>query len=93
MTTNQVDIINPEDFIQQVLEKSIPVFICHVIMVDGASSEVHLLQKAQISSTTSEKVTHSKAYKDFEDLFSIKTAGHLPSHKDHDHTFDLINSK
>ena len=43
MTTNRVDIINPEDFIQLALEESIPAFICHVIMVDGAAPEVHLL--------------------------------------------------
>ena len=93
MTTNRVDIIDPEDFIQQVLEESIPAFICHVIMVDGAPPEVHPSRRAQISSTTAETVTLPEAYKDFEDVFSIENAGHLPPHEDHDHAIDLIDGK
>ena len=34
-----------------------------------------------------------EAYKDFEDIFSIKNTSYLAPHKDHDHTIDLIDNK
>ena len=46
MTINQVDIINLEDFIQQILEESILVFICYIILIEGYSLKVHLFQMA-----------------------------------------------
>lgn len=46
MTIYQVDIIVPEDFIQQLLEESIPVFIYHIIIVEVSLSDVHTFRKA-----------------------------------------------
>lgn len=93
MTTNRVDLIDPEDFIEQVLEESTPVFICHVIMIEGYLPEVHPSRLAQISAATAETVILPEAYKDFEDVFLVENAGHLPLHEDHDHAIDLIDGK
>ncbi len=35
MTTNQVDIIDMEDFIPQMLKESTPAYFCHLIMMEG----------------------------------------------------------
>ena len=35
MTTNWVDLIEPEDFIQQVLEESVQANVSHVIMIES----------------------------------------------------------
>ena len=93
MTTNQVEIINSEDFIQKVLQESTPAFIFYVILVESSLPEIHPLQRAYISSVTTETVTLPKAYKDFEDVFFAENTSHLPPHKDHDHAIDLINGK
>ena len=91
MTTNRVDFIGPQEFIEQVLEESAQAYICHVIMVEDGPPHVHPSRIAQISTTTSQPVILPEAYKDFEDVFSIKNAGHLAPHEDHDHAIDLID--
>ena len=60
-------------------------------MVEDDPSHIHPFRIAQISTTTSQLVILPKAYKDFEDIFSITNAGHLASHKDHNYASDLIN--
>lgn len=55
--------------------------------------QVHPSQIAQIFSTTANPTTIPKAYKDLEDLFSIKNASHFSVHKDHDHAISLIDNK
>ncbi len=47
----------------------------------------------RISTATAKTVTLSEVYNDFEDVFSIDNAGHLPLNEDHDHAIDLINGK
>lgn len=47
----------------------------------------------QISAAATKTVTLLEAYKDFGDIFSIKNAGHLPPHKDHNHAINLIDGK
>ncbi len=37
MTTNRVDLIEPEDFIQQMVEEFTPTYVCHVIMIQSFS--------------------------------------------------------
>ena len=64
-----------------------------MIIIDGALTKVYPSQRAQISSTTAKTVTLTEAYKDFEDVFSVEKAGHLPPHEDHDHAIDLIDGK
>ena len=92
-TTNRVEIINPEDFIQQVLHESAPAFICHVVMIESCPLEVHPSRIAQIAAATTEPVIIPEAYKDFEDVFSTKNASQLPPHEDHDHAIDLVDGK
>lgn len=46
MTTNQVDIINLKDFMNQMFDKCTKTCICYLVMIDGNFSEVYLLQKA-----------------------------------------------
>ncbi len=70
MTTNRVDLIEPEDFIQQMLEKSTPAYVCHVIMIEGCPPQVHPSRMTQISPATAKTVTLPEVYKDFEDVFS-----------------------
>lgn len=41
MTTNRVDFIEPEEFIQQVIEDSAQAYICHVIMIEDGLPHVH----------------------------------------------------
>lgn len=91
MTTNRVDLIDHEDFIQQVLEESTPAFICHVILIDRCPSEVHPSRMAQISAAPIKTVTLLEAYMDSEDVFSVENAGHLPPYEDHDHAIDLVD--
>lgn len=62
-------------------------------MVDVAPLKVYSLQKTQISSIITSRITLFKAYKDYKNMFSIKNTGHLPSHKYHDHAIDFIDSK
>lgn len=71
MTTSRVNIIEPEDFIQQVLEKSAQTYICHVIMVEDCPPNIHPSWMAQILTTNAQPVVLPGAYKDFEDVFSI----------------------
>ena len=47
MTTNRVDFIEPEEFIQQVLEDSAQAYICHVIMVEDCLPHIHPSRMAQ----------------------------------------------
>ena len=93
ITTNRVELIEPEDVIQQVLEESAQAYLCHVIMIEGCPPQVHLSRIARISSATTEPVKIPEAYNDFEDVFSTKNAGHLPVHEDHDHAIDLVDDK
>lgn len=93
MITNQVNLINPENIIQQVLEKSILIFICHLIMVDSPPPEVHPLQKTRNFSTITQTITFHKTYKDFEDVFWIKNTGHLPLNKDQNYAINFIDGK
>ena len=93
MTINWVDIIDSEDFIWQVFEKSISELICHMIIVDDAFLKVYPLPRAQIFSTTAKTIIFPKAYKDFEDVFLVKNTGHLLLHKDHDHVINLVDGK
>ena len=93
MTTNRVELIEPEDVIQQVLEQSAQAYFCHVIMIESYPPQVHPPQMAQISSTTTEPVTIPEVYNDFEDGFSTENAGHLPVHEDHAHAINLMDDK
>ena len=70
MTTNRLDLIEPEDFIQQILEKSAPTYVYHVIMIEGYPLQVHPSQMTQILAATAKIVTLPEVYKDFEDVFS-----------------------
>ena len=53
MTTNCVDFIEPQEFVQQVLEESAETYICYFIMVEDDPPYVHPFRIAQISTTTS----------------------------------------
>lgn len=86
-------IINPEDFIQQVLHKLAPAFIYHLVMIESCPPEVNLSQIAQISAVRTELVILPKAYKDFKNVFLTKNAGQLLPHKDHDHAINLVDGK
>ncbi len=81
--TNQVDLIKPEDLIQQLSEKSVPIFVFHVIMIKSYPSQVHISQMAQIWAATPKTVPLPQEYKHLEDVFSTENAGHLPLHEDH----------
>lgn len=93
MTTNYVDFIEPEKFIQQVLEESAQTYICHVIMIEDCPPHVHFSRMAPVSATIAQPVTLLKAYKNFENVFYIENAGHLALHKNYDHAIDLINNR
>ena len=93
MRTNQVEFIEPEEFIYQVLEESPQAYLYHIIVIESYLPQIHLFQMAQIFSAIAKPVTISEAYKDFEDVFYTKNAGHLPVHKDHDHAIDLVDDK
>lgn len=62
-------------------------------MLEASPPEVHLLRKAQIFTITAKTVTLPNTYKDFEDVFSVENAAHLPLHKDHDHAINLVDGK
>lgn len=62
-------------------------------MIKGSPLEVYSSQRAQICSATIKTVTLLEAYKDFEDVFLVKNAVYLPSHKDHNHAMNLIDGK
>ena len=64
-----------------------------VTTVVHCPSQVHFSRIARISSATVKLVTISKAYKDFEDVFSIKKTGHLLLYKDHNHAIDIMDNK
>ncbi len=93
MTTNQVDLIEPANFIQQLLEESTPAYIWHVIMIKDYPSQVQFSQIAQISAGITDTVTLPEVYKDFEDVFFTQNVGHLPFYQDHEHDIDLIDGK
>ena len=42
MTIYRVELIEPENFIQQVLEESAQAYLCHVIMIEASPHQVHL---------------------------------------------------
>ena len=90
MTTNRVDLIEPEDFINQVLEESVPAYVCHVTMIESCLPQVQFFWMAQISIATTETVTLPEAYPDLEDVFSAENAGHLPIHVDQNHVIHFI---
>lgn len=92
-TTNQVEIINLEDFLQQVLYKLALAFICHVVMIEVCSPEIHPSQSAQISAATTKPVILLKNYKNFEDVFLTKNARHLSLYKHYDHAINLVDGK
>lgn len=92
-TTNQLEIINSKDFIQEVLYKSVPVFICHVAIIESSLLEMHLSQIAQISVATTELVILTNVYKDFEDSFLTKDASKLLPHKDYNHANNPLDDK
>ena len=91
--SKQVNIIDPKDFIQQLLQKSASLLVCHLIIMEGCPTEVHLSCISQVSTTTSELLILLEAYKDFKDVFSIENVGHLPLNKDHHHVIDCVDSK
>ncbi len=62
-------------------------------MIEDCPPKVHPSQIAQILSATTKTVIFPEAYKDFEDVFSLESAGHLPLHEDHDHAINLIDGK
>lgn len=62
-------------------------------MIEGCPLEMNLSQRAQISSIAAETVTLLKNYKDFNDIFSVENAGHLPLYKDHYHAIHLVDGK
>lgn len=64
-----------------------------MFLINRAFSEFHSLQRAQIFSTNAETIILSKVYKDFENLFLVKNACYLPSHKDHNDAINLVDSK
>ncbi len=93
MTINRVDLIELEDFIQQILKESTSAYVLYVIMIESCFLQVQLSQMAQILASTTNTITLPEVYKDFENVFSTENAGHLPLHEGHDHVIDLINSK
>ena len=93
MTTNRVDLIDPEDFMQQVSQESTPAFNCHVLLIERCPPEVNPFRMAQISASTTETVTLLEAHKDFKDVSPVENAGHLPPHEDHDYAIDLVDRK
>lgn len=62
-------------------------------MIEGSPLEMHLSQRAQISSIAAETVTLPKNYKNFKDVFSVENAGHLPLYKDHYHAIHPVDGK
>ena len=86
-----MDLIEPEDFIQQVLKESVLAYICHVIMIKNGPSQVHSSQIAQISTATAGTITLPETYKDFEDFFSSENADHLPIHMYHVDAVNLVD--
>lgn len=62
-------------------------------MIDDAPPEVQPLRRAQICSTIAQTIILLETYKDFEDVFLVKNAGHLSPQKNHDHAIDLVDGK
>ena len=52
MTTNWMDVTEPKDFIQQLLEESTSASPSHIIMIKSHFSHVNLFRIAQISAAT-----------------------------------------
>ncbi len=77
MTSNRVDLIEPENFIQQVLEESVSAYVFHIIMIESCPSQIQCSQMAQISAAISETIILSEEYKVLEDVFSSENADHL----------------
>ena len=62
MITNCVDFIRLQEFIEQMLEETALVYICHVIIVEDGQSHVHPSRIAQILTTFSQPVILPEAY-------------------------------
>ncbi len=57
ITVKKMDFIEQEDFIQQMLEKSILAYVCYLIIIESYLSQVHLFWMAQILATIAKPVT------------------------------------
>ena len=93
MTINWIRFIEPEEFIQQVLEKSAQAYLCLIIVIENYPFQIYLSQMAQISFATTKPVIIPETYKDLKNLFSTKNAGHLPMYKNHHHAINLVHGK
>lgn len=80
MTTNWVDLIELENFIQQVFNKSVPIYDCYVIMIKNCHFQIHSSQISQISATTFKTITLPDVYNDFDDDLSTENASYLTLH-------------
>ena len=86
-----MDIIDPKDFIKQVLQESALSFVYHLIMIKICQLKRHPACIAQVLTATPQLIILPESYKDFENIFSAEIAGHLLP-KDHDHFINLVDA-
>lgn len=71
MTINWFDIVDAENFILEVIKKSIPAFICYVIPVEDAFPDIHCSQRALFFSIVTKIVMFSQAYNNLKDVILV----------------------
>lgn len=91
MMTNRIDFISLNEFIQEVLEEFAQVYICYVIIVEEFLPHIYTSQVAQISIANAQLIILTDAYKDFENVFSIKNPSYLALYKVYNHLINLID--
>lgn len=63
-----------------------------MVSLDNNISWIHSSRVSLVLTTIVECATLLKFHKNFEDVFLIKYASHLPTHKDHNHTIYFAKS-